>query len=120
MRTDLVIRSDREIGERLRRQRGERSQKQVLQSLRGLGIKLPALAIARIESGERSLKFTEALGLAIVYGVSIDRLAMDSGDAATDLAQTHEDRRAISELRSIQNQISDRIEVLDGGIASRG
>ncbi len=113
------MRSDQEIGERLRKLRGDIPQKQVLRRLRALGIKLPALAISRIESGERALKFSEALGLAVVYNVSIDRIAVDTYVDADSFALTQEDRRAIAELHTVSNQIAARIEDLEQRLTAR-
>ncbi len=113
------MRTDVEIGERLRKLRGDIPQKQVLRRLRALGIKLPALAISRIESGERALKFSEALGLAVVYNVSIDRIAVDSHIDADSFAQSQEDRRVIAELHTLRNQVESRIEDLEHQLSSR-
>ncbi|MCW2748364.1 MAG: hypothetical protein JWP10_1506 [Nocardioidaceae bacterium] len=110
------MRSDREIGDRLRRLRGDMPQKVVLRRLKALGVSMPELAISRIENGERSLKFSEALGLAVVYNVSIDGIALDSPRDSTQLARTNEHRRVLRELELVRDGINEKIEKIERDI----
>ena len=107
------MRSDEEIGRRLRMLRGDLTQKQVLRRLAKMRIKMPDLAITRIENGQRALKFSEAMGLAVVYDIPLERIASDSGRDVGDRAY-EADERLLYELRSLAAQIERRIDVVEG------
>jgi transcriptional regulator with XRE-family HTH domain len=113
------MRSDQEIGRRLRALRGDLTQKQVLRRLAKLRVKLPDLAITRIENGQRALKFSEAMGLAVVYDIPLERIASDSGRDVDDRAKEADDR-LLDELRSLAAQIQDRIDVVERRKRRRG
>jgi hypothetical protein len=113
------MRSDEEIGARLRALRGDLTQKQVLKRLAKMRIKLPDLAITRIENGQRALKFSEAMGLAVIYDIPLERIASDSGRDVGDRAEEM-DRRALDELHSLLTHIEERIEVVQRRIRERG
>lgn len=106
------MRSDREIGERLRVLRGDLTQKQVLRRLAKLHVKLPDLAITRIENGQRALKFSEAMGLAVVYDIPLERIASDAGRDVGDQADDA-DRRTLDELRSLMSHVESRIDSVE-------
>jgi len=106
------MRSDEEIGRRLRTLRGDLTQKQVLRRLAKMRIKMPDLAITRIENGQRALKFSEAMGLAVVYDIPLERIASDSGRDVGDRADEADDR-LLEELRSLLAQIEERIDVVE-------
>ena len=106
------MRSDEEIGRRLRSLRGDLTQKQVLRRLSKLRVKLPDLAITRIENGQRALKFSEAMGLSVVYDIPLERIASDSGRDVGDRADEADDR-LLDELRSLAAHIEQRIEMVE-------
>jgi transcriptional regulator with XRE-family HTH domain len=108
----MTMRSDEEIGRRLRMLRGDLTQKQVLRRLAKMRINLPDLAITRIENGQRALKFSEAMGLAVVYDIPLERIASDSGRDVGDRADEADDR-LLFELRSLVAQIERRIDVVE-------
>jgi transcriptional regulator with XRE-family HTH domain len=112
------MRSDREIGARLRILRGDLTQKQVLRRLAKLRVKLPELAITRIENGQRALKFSEAMGLAVVYDIPLERIASDSGRDVDDRAD-EADRRMLDELRALVSHIESRIDVVERRLQNR-
>jgi transcriptional regulator with XRE-family HTH domain len=107
------MRSDEEIGRRLKALRGDLTQKQVLRSLAKMRIKLPDLAITRIENGQRSLKFSEAMGLAVIYDVPLERIASDAGRDVGERADEADDR-LLDELRSLAEHIDQRIDLVEG------
>jgi len=107
------MRSDEEIGRRLRSLRGDLTQKQVLRRLAKMRIKLPDLAITRIENGQRSLKFSEAMGLAVIYDVPLERIASDAGHDVGERADEADDR-LLDELRSLAAHIEQRIDQAEG------
>ena len=106
------MRSDEEIGRRLRSLRGDLTQKQVLRRLSKLRVNLPDLAITRIENGQRALKFSEAMGLSVVYDIPLERIASDSGRDVGDRADEADDR-LLDELRSLAAHIEQRIEMVE-------
>ena len=106
------MRSDEEIGRRLKALRGDLTQKQVLRRLSKLRVKLPDLAITRIENGQRALKFSEAMGLAVVYDIPLERIASDSGRDVDDRADEADDR-LLDELRSLAAHIEQRIDMVE-------
>ena len=106
------MRSDEEIGRRLKSLRGDLTQKQVLRRLAKLRVKLPDLAITRIENGQRALKFSEAMGLAVVYDIPLERIASDTGRDVGDRADEADDR-LLEELHSIAALIEDRIDMVE-------
>jgi hypothetical protein len=112
------MRSDEEIGTRLKALRGDLTQKQVLRRLAKLRVKLPDLAITRIENGQRALKFSEAMGLAVVYDVPLERIASDSGRDVGDRAD-EADRRLLEELRSVLAHVEERIDVVERRMRNR-
>jgi hypothetical protein len=112
------MRSDEEIGTRLRALRGDLTQKQVLRRLAKLRVKLPDLAITRIENGQRALKFSEAMGLAVVYDVPLERIASDSGRDVGDRAD-EADRRLLEELRSVLAHVEERIDAVERRMRNR-
>lgn len=106
------MRSDEEIGRRLKALRGGLTQKQVLRRLAKLRIKMPDLAITRIENGQRALKFSEAMGLAVVYDIPLERIASDSGRDVDERADEFDDR-LLAELRSLAAHIDERIDMVE-------
>jgi hypothetical protein len=112
------MRSDEEIGTRLKALRGDLTQKQVLRRLAKLRVKLPDLAITRIENGQRALKFSEAMGLAVVYDVPLERIASDSGRDVGDRAD-EADRRLLEELRSVLAHVEERIDAVERRMRNR-
>jgi transcriptional regulator with XRE-family HTH domain len=112
------MRSDEEIGTRLRALRGDLTQKQVLRRLAKLRVKLPDLAITRIENGQRALKFSEAMGLAVVYDIPLERIASDSGRDVGDRAD-EADRRLLEELRSVLAHVEERIDAVERRMRNR-
>ncbi len=113
------MRSDHEIGARLRVLRGDLTQKQVLQRLAKMRIKLPDLAMTRIENGQRALKFSEAMGLAVIYDIPLERIASDSGRDVDDRA-ADADRRLLDELRALVTHLEERIESVERRMRDRG
>jgi transcriptional regulator with XRE-family HTH domain len=112
------MRSDEEIGTRLKALRGDLTQKQVLRRLAKLRVKLPDLAITRIENGQRALKFSEAMGLAVVYDIPLERIASDSGRDVGDRAD-EADRRLLEELRSVLAHVEERIDAVERRMRNR-
>jgi transcriptional regulator with XRE-family HTH domain len=112
------MRSDEEIGARLKALRGDLTQKQVLRRLAKLRVKLPDLAITRIENGQRALKFSEAMGLAVVYDIPLERIASDSGRDVGDRAD-EADRRLLEELRSVLAHVEERIDAVERRMRNR-
>lgn len=107
------MRSDAEIGARLRILRGDVTRQQVLRRLAKLHVKMPDLAITRIENGQRALKSSEAMGFAVVYNIPLGQIASSSGrDIDADRAD-ESDRRTLDELRSVVNHIVERIDLVE-------
>jgi transcriptional regulator with XRE-family HTH domain len=119
--------SDDQFGSRVKRGREERrwSQAEMAKMLCDRGVEpMHATTIAKIEGGTRSVRINEALGIADLFGISLDTLmgrANEPDDAVQlafalrllrDTARTASDR-TLDEVREIQQyvrQITDGFE----------
>ena len=91
--------TDKELGENIRRLRGDMSQKALAERMTELGVKWSQPTVAAIESGERTLKFTEVTVLSEALRLPLAQF-VQPGAAAEVLQRSRAALMAHDQLRS--------------------
>ncbi|WP_314473842.1 helix-turn-helix transcriptional regulator [uncultured Microbacterium sp.] len=105
--------NDKEIGARVRRLRGDLSQKVLAELMKERGWKWSQPTVVSIEGGERPLKLAEAEDLAGVLGASMADLLDDApGTLETQMVMAWADTRRDIESTSVQ--LRGLLERMDG------
>lgn len=91
--------TDKELGENLRRLRGDISQKALAERMSELGARWSQPTVASIERGERALKFTEVTLLAEILRIPVSHF-VSPGITAEVTQRAHAARMAYDQLRA--------------------
>jgi transcriptional regulator with XRE-family HTH domain len=91
------------------RKRAQRSQSDVSEDLAARGVMLDASAISRIESGERSVRLSEAVAIAAVLGVPL--LAEPVAARLEDRVSVEERLHDLADRAGVLRRRSERIDM---------
>jgi transcriptional regulator with XRE-family HTH domain len=121
--------TDKRFGERIRNAREARgwSQAAVARKLSAAGIRpMHPTTVSKIEAAERSVRITEAVGFAELFGVSLDNLLGRPGDSTMTFALSTlcsyagDVQRQIKRAQEVTADIGDQLESVEEAFDVRG